>query len=87
MAPIALKKESNALHLLTSGEICNVMVEGHLYEAIWNKQCWGFFLSRPEEASRGSFCHLNEIDEWWPAGVKFQEKQCQTLRPSNNITH
>lgn len=60
--------ESSALALLRHEELCEVRTEYGTREARWRPGSRLFFFT---DGERPSYCTLDEVMEWWAAGVKF----------------
>jgi hypothetical protein len=58
----------NALSKLRHDELCEVVINGKTREASWHRTTRLFFFT---DGNQPLFCSANEIQEWWPASVKF----------------
>lgn len=61
-------EESNALSKLQHDEICEVRTEHGTREARWRPASQLFFFT---DGEKPTYCQLDEVLEWWPAGVPF----------------
>jgi hypothetical protein len=63
--------DTSALNRLKDGEICNVVVRGQQREARWSAGNGCFFFTDCDHPAQNTYCSLADVEEWWPASVKF----------------
>lgn len=60
----------NALSMLLHDQVCEVRTKDGVREAVWRPASKLFFFMG-DELPTAEYCALDEVLEWWPAGVKF----------------